>query len=49
MKLKIIFSHNIMNNDVSPLILLMDKSKERKPTKKQIMKKVFIMKDKKKK
>jgi hypothetical protein len=32
-----------MNNEISPLILLMDKSKERKPTKKEMMKKVFII------
>jgi hypothetical protein len=32
-----------MNNEVSPIILLMDKSKERKPTKKEMMKKVFII------
>lgn len=38
-----------MDNYISPLTILMDKSKERKPTKKQIMKKTFILTDKKKK
>jgi hypothetical protein len=35
-----------MNNDISPLVLLMKPKEQRKPTKKQIMKKVFIIKNK---
>lgn len=32
-----------MNNDISPIVLLMKQKEQRKPTKKQIMKKVFIV------
>lgn len=31
-----------MNNDISPLVVLMKPKQQRKPTKKEIMKKVFI-------
>jgi hypothetical protein len=35
-----------MNNDISPMVLLMKEKEQRKPTKKEIMKKVFIIKNK---